>query len=766
MSVFSVNVSTDGSYVKGTGYWYSFSRVPWNTPRQWIYDFDGIAFLSYITEDEYNLIVSEFQSYPDYAARSTIWGIDFFGPVPRISKTTLIKEAVNLPIYYVSPQNTRVHKLMYLTRAQIDLIKARDIYGAGLATKNYYGPFGIPYYDDSDSDSTTTSESTSQTSPAGGSSTVSFGDSQMCAASTFTNGGGYVTDSSGNFVTDCFGNPISYGGGPISFSYSDGGYNTGGSTYPQLFGPNSGVYSGSLSAQGNMVAMQLNTGSLNFIDIAGRPTVQPYHSGYFREYWRNPTTTTFGANTQMPALTGVMPDRYPNMTGSAVYYVDLQLSRLSGSNTWNNQAFMNVVNQAISYVLVSNNYLAALKKAETTDLAYYGADNFQILTTQGFSKYQQGQALVKAFTNIGSMASTITSGAFGTANAVAQVLLDLNLGYINNLSLNLYRAGVNFDDLYNSLYTDFITEQLRQITGTADLQTIQEVVGSAIPGIANPLDYTRIDRAAGIPNDSAFASFADVGKDFMSRAPNLVLSTGAEIADLINKIQSNVSVQVEELAGANTLINTDLINSLRVFLPVTANNTPISVLNVVGMASGYLLKEMQKVNEGIAQLYATDYGPQIRSIFNDISRYHARLPLSEGEARETAQWWTDRLESKKSEYYTLIQTIVADTSGNIPAIVDQININYDNFTSNLYYEYQNYNKANIAVNSFGDISSILGFVASMPAFSADPNNIGTDYLLYGLTQNSLAGEVARTVLDQGKNDYFLSNAGVNLTGII
>lgn len=765
MSIFSVNVATDGSYVQSTGYWYSYSRVPWKTPRQWIYDFNGIAFLSYITEAEYNLIVSEFQNYPEYQARQVIWGIDFFGPLPRISQTTLVKEAVNVPIYYISPTNNRVHKLMYLTQAQINLLKARDIYNVGLATNSFYGPFGVPFYDDSESDSSTTTSETSQNSPAGGSTSVSYGDSQMCAASTYASGPGFVTDGFGGIVTDCRGNPISYGGG-LTFSYSDGGYNDGGSVYPAAFGPNSGVYSGTLSAQGNMVAMQLNTGALNVIDISGRSTVQPYHSGYFRQYWRNPTEATFGANTQMPALTGVMPNKYPDMPGSAVYYTDLQLSRLSGSNTWDNYAFINTLNQALSYVLISNSYLAALKNAEKTDLAYYGADNFKVLTTQGFNKYQQGVALVTAFRNIGKMASTITSGYFGTANAVAKVLLDLNLGYINNLSLNLYRAGVNFDDIYNSLYTAFITEQLRAITNPSDLQTIQEVVESTVPNFANPLDYLRIDRVSGIPNDSAFASFEEVGKDFFSRAPNLVLAVGNEIADLIDKIQSNVSTQVEELTGTNTIINTDLINSLRVFLPVSANNSPISILNVVGMASGYLLTEMEKVNEGIAQLYATDYGPQIRSVFNDISRYHARLPLSTAERNETDQWWTDRLEAKKSEYYTLVDTIVADTTGNIPAIVNQINTNYDNFTSNLYYEYMNFNKANISVSSFGDITTILGFINSLPNLAADLTDVGTDYLVYGLTQNTLSGEVARTVLDQGKNDYFLSNAGVVITGTL
>ena len=114
----------------------------------------------------------------------------------------------------------------------------------------------------------------------------------------------------------------------------------------------------------------------------------------------------------------------------------------------------------------------------------------------------------------------------------------------------------------------------------------------------------------------------------------------------------------------------------------------------------------------------------------------------------------------------MIDTIVADTSGNIPAIVNQINTHYDNFTSNLYYEYTNYGRANITTSNFNDVTSTLSFIQSLPSYGADPDNIGTDLLLYGITQSNQGGETARTILDQGKNDFFLTNVGVTITGII
>jgi hypothetical protein len=474
----------------------------------------------------------------------------------------------------------------------------------------------------------------------------------------------------------------------------------------------------------------------------------------------------------MPALTGVMPEKYTDVPGNAVYYTDLQMYRMSGSNQWDQFYFINTFGQIVGWVLQCNNYLEALKKAEDTNLAYYGADSFQILTTQGFSKYQTGTALVRAFRNLGTMASLITAKNsvgqpyFGTANAVAEVLVDNGLGYINNLSTNLYAAGVNFDDIGNSLYTEFITDQLRQITNAADLETIQEVLGSSIPSIANPLDYTRIDRASGLPNDSEFVDFQAVGQDFVNRAPNLTLTNGTDIANLIDKIQSGVTQSVEDLAGTNTLLTQAQIDSLRSFLPFGANNEPITMLNVIGMSSGYQNVIMSEVNEGIAQLFATSYGPQIRDTFTEISRLSARLPLTTAEFSQSAATWDTQLENKKDEYYTLIDTIMADTTGNIPAIVEQINSNWDKFTSNLYYEFKNYNKANITAGNFGDNQTVFSFVQSMPGYAADQANIATDYMLYGLTQDNIGGEVARTVLDTGKNDNFLQQAGVTINSTL
>ena len=600
-------------------------------------------------------------------------------------------------------------------------------------------------------------------------------------------------------------------------AYGDGSeilFNSSGDATADSFGTNSGVYVGSLSAQGNMVAMMLNTGNINpiteTIGASGwgtRPTtlirgMKPYLSGYFRQYYQDPTKCTFGADTVMPALTGVMPAKYTDMPGNFLYYVDLQLTRLTGSNLFDNFYFINSFNQALGWITTANDYIAGLKNAEGNNLAYYGSKNYVDLVTQGFNKYQQGQALITTFNKIGKMVDSVPTGHFGTPNAVAKTLIDLGLGYIGDLTNTLRSAGVNFQDIYNPIYTSIITQTLGSITSAtgADFTTVHAVVGRSIQGMNSLLDYASIEGVSKLTNDSAFATLADVGRDLYQRAPNFTFTTGTAVATMIQNIQAEVSANVEAISTTTSLLTPEIIASLRTFLPQTADNKPASILNVIGMASGYLTDYINNVNLGIARLYATSYGPTIRQLFTDMTQYYGEVALSDAEAQAASRYapnppftyatgeygyqseigrnslpiqppgyntyWSRKLEETQNTYYALLNTIVNDKSGEIPDIVNQINSNYTYVCEQLYYEYHNYNRANMQTTAFSDNSQLFSFVSSLPENGADPTNIGTDYLLYGMCQPNPSGDLAKSILGQSKNNQILANAGVRIRGIV
>ena len=581
-----------------------------------------------------------------------------------------------------------------------------------------------------------------------------------------------------------------------------GGYvsNTTNAATGSVYGTDSGVYSGTLSSQGGMLAEQLNNSGPKKIyagQVLNPETGQnedvykdaPWLTGYLREYWKKPTETVFGANTAMPALTSVMPASLTDTPGSFQYYLDLQLTRISGSNFWNTSYFINVFNQIVSWVSISNSYLAALKNAEDHNLAYFGANSFAELSTQNFSKYQKGQALINAIAASGLLVSAIPLGAYGTANGVAKSMLDNKLGYINGLAQELTMAGVNFKDIYNPVYTATISSILEAITSPQDLSTIQLVLETTVKDITSPLDLISIEKLSGLPNDSAYETLANAGKDLQLSFSNFTLTTGTQLATLISQVVNDSTASVENIGSTTSVLKPEIIEQLRGYLPAAVGNLPVSVLDVIGTPSGYLNDYLDLVNDGIAKLYKTSYGPQIRSIFSDISRYTAGVDLTAAELNAIQHyspvppgtpvsdefggtsfvgagpsWLQVQVQKRTTDYYNLLNTLVNDPVQK--TLVSQINDNYLTICQRISLENRNYIKANISVTTSGENSQYFSFVSTLPDYAVDTANIGTDLLLYGMCQPNEAGDLAKVVLNQSKNSSILANAGVKINGIL
>lgn len=516
------------------------------------------------------------------------------------------------------------------------------------------------------------------------------------------------------------------------------------STLPTL--PYSGVYQGSLSSQGSMVAMQLNSGAYT------SPDATPYLTGYLRYYYKDPTTCTFGANSAVPALTAVVPSNINDMPGNFLYYVDLQLVRLTGSNYFNTNYFVNAFLQATGWTTESNNYGNPLLVAENTNLNYYGFKSYAQWISQGLNEYKTGQALITAFRNIGLNLQTISDGlnCFATPNAVAKVMIENGLGYINNLTVNLVEAGIDVDDIYNPNYTLIISQELSKITNSNDLSTIQTILSSTVPNMKNPLDYCTIETASGLQNDSIFENFLQAGNNLYQKAPNLSLLNGAEFADLLDKLTSDVGVGVEELASPKSLLPDDVIEYLKRILPYKTSGEPITVLNVLGSASGYYLKEMEEINKYISLLNNTSYGPLIRQSLQQISYLASNSDPG--------------LNNEINNYYNILNSAASDPISK--DIIEIINDRYSSVCQQLRLEYINYNKGNFNVTAFTENSQILAFINGIPEFAQDTANIDTDFVLYQMSSNNTAGQCAQALIEQYRNTKELANAEIRVTSLI
>lgn len=535
------------------------------------------------------------------------------------------------------------------------------------------------------------------------------------------------------------------------------------------------IYTGTLSAHGNIVAMTVNPGSYKYLEIGTNAEGQsefitvPYLTGYLREYWKNPVTCDLGATSAIPAITGVMPSRFPSTPGNALYYFDLQLTRLTGSNYFDNYYFINTFNQLLGWVTNANNYLLAVNNSQKRNLEYFGVTSYQEFLTQGFNKYAIGQALKIAIANIGTLIQQIPSGSFGTSNSVAKHLVDNGLGSIGQLTIKIQAAGINYSDILNPIYTNQINEILRTITNLSDLTIIQTVLKSTVPTLRSAFDFTSIESCSGRQNDSVFASFQEFGKDLFEKTPNFNITTGAQLSDLIDTVLSQATENVEDLATNKSLLPPDIIENFKKFLPQTPDGKAASILNVIGCATGYLLDNLNAVNTGLERLSKTSYGSQIHTALTDITTAFNKYRTSyfsnlDNEIQTFDPVAYKQFQDKITNYNNLLNQVSADPV--TKNLVQEINFNWDRLCELLSTEVVNYNKANVSISSFNDNTTIYSFVSSLPGYALDTSGLGTDFFLYSLCQPNQAGDIVKSILNQYKNNEILANAGVQIRGVV
>lgn len=568
-------------------------------------------------------------------------------------------------------------------------------------------------------------------------------------------------------------NGLPYPGPIISATSSNpllGGYKCPNEVLPPdpLVPSSTGLFVGTLSAHGNLIAMATNEGIYNYISNNGFLAIAPYLSGYLREYWRNPATMSLGKDSAIPAITAVIPASFTDFSGNLLYYIDLQLTRLTGSNYFDNFSFINVFNQVLNWVNTSNGYLAGLKNSENTDVQYYGSNNYQEFLTQGYSRYKSSVALKRSLANLGKIITEINVGYFGTSNSIASIMIKSGLAAVGNLVEKLNAANVNVNNIYNSAYSQQISQVLLTINNPSDLNIIQQVLKTTVPNLRSPLDYTSIEKTSGVQNDSFFRTLVEFGTDIRQRTPLLTVETGVELVEIIDSVLEEITPNVENLASEGSLLPQNIIDELRNYLPISQDNGPVSMLNVVGMASGYLTEDFKIVNDGLVTIENSAYGVQIHNALEDIGfawKNYSASVRSVGDGEVATTFFTkNEYDAKVSAYNALLASIAADPA--FSNTVEAVNAAYDRICQATYYEVTNFNRANFSTEIYRDNSQIYNFVNNMPGYAADNQNIGTDTMLYGMCQPNEAGDIAKSILNQYKNTQALGEIGVKITGSV
>jgi hypothetical protein len=768
-------VESDGTYTSD-GQWYSQQRR-YYLPRTIRYSGNKTAYLSYITKPEWDALYGSAVKFAQL--QLTPWDVYFIGA--KTYFTSNEDDVVSgAPLYWKSSKEHLLARLIYLTQDQITFLKAIDLhgslrsydeYGNLLGDKENFGPYRIPSY---------------QGDGGGGGGGDSGGDS---------------SNSGGDYYEATPPKPIEL----VLDKIND---------QNQV---SSKIYRGSLSSLGSMVSQGLcaadpevvittaqrgyKVGDRVPLSVFGSESIRlgdslrgmaaPISTGYIRQYWRDPRQTTFGADSAIPALTGVIPNPFYlkdgtqviGFQGSFIYFVDRQMQRLSGSDGWNDDHFISVFRQVQTAVTISNKFAAAAKNSEKP-IENFGGKNMTEVMTQKFDRFKKGSTIITVFNNSGKLVENLGKGeyrdgkwvGFGTSNAVIKSLVDNNFADIlvngQTLADAIEFAGVSYQDIWNPSYTAPLDAILKLITDRATLKTIQEVLQTTIVNISSAYDFTLYEKFSGGTNDSDFKTLREIGEEFGIEHAGVTAELGTEIATMIEKVELPINTDaLESIRGENSTINPVTLAEIRQPLITGEDNGPATMQDVIGMASGYLTEQMTKVNEGISVIYADPtYGQRIKSLLTEISRINAEIILEQKRIADaeklgekistlTVDNLHRQLSSKRGEYKTLINQV--SKSSNLKKWVDQVNENYLECCRSLYREVKNWHYCEFGEIGKADAAAKMAFIVDLPNLGADKDGIGTGELLDGIAQQNDTGDRLRATLGRGKTDDSASTNGVD-----
>lgn len=539
------------------------------------------------------------------------------------------------------------------------------------------------------------------------------------------------------------------------------------------------LYNGSLSGFGGMVAERISPGFLSNVSTPGR----------YRTYMGDATKQTLGS-TALPAITQTVPATVSGLTGSLMYHVEHAINLPLGSNLSQNISTLSTtIEQASGYVQQSNTYLSAIKTAESTNLSHYGYSSYQDYISQGWLRYKKGSALPRAFTNIGTMTDSIFTSKFGTPGAVAYVLMGRSLGLVGNLGAKLVENQVNTVDLMNPMYDAQIRSILASINDPDDLATIQNTIESTIPNMTSALDYIDISVCAGMENDSNFSSFAEIGADLYSKSPHMTIERGSNIAQIIEKLEVPHDPVVEGLAGNNSLISSTITSTLRNQFPVSATNTDLTIMDVIGTPSGYYAANIAAVSSAVSDLDNTAYGPAIRTELQALVNFTNQIGVimaGNGSVVGVSGTVTTEPDSvgtfinigalpigtvvapsiDTGPYYALMNQIKSDTDPVISGIVSRMTTNYEYITQRVNLESYNWNKLGMLSQSFDVSGAMIMFAQSLANYALDRQGIGLYDYVKGLVQDTPTGKIVNSILSEARNYNLIETYAQSPNGYI
>ena len=400
------------------------------------------------------------------------------------------------------------------------------------------------------------------------------------------------------------------------------------------------------------------------------------------------------------------------------------------------------------------------------------------IATSGLSKLGNLTSLSGDLGSLGKFGDLANAGISGlmSAGSVAGQLLNNGLGGVGQLASSLGNLGISGAAALGSFANQgAIQGVLNKITGTG-LDTMQNLMGSAVSGISNLGQLTDITKV--LPN--AIGSLPNGVTDFGGFAKELTgIGNFRNVGSLGNLGGMMSGVEIPEnfkhIVDPGSLVSQLDVNIMSDTLtggfPGSGANGSLTIKDMIGTAAGYVHDEtLPKVTLGINQLQDLGSTQRLTELYGHItstvqgqygtgSEIHVPGVGSFTDRSSAVIGITQAVESEMTNIMSTSDTRILEAA----TIVDE---NHRASANQVMIEKKRLEANGINLASFSpkSTSSIMSFAQQLPQHGVSQFDAG-DYIERCATDDRY-GEAVRLSMIEGRNQQVFANYGLNLNNFI
>jgi hypothetical protein len=400
------------------------------------------------------------------------------------------------------------------------------------------------------------------------------------------------------------------------------------------------------------------------------------------------------------------------------------------------------------------------------------------IATSGLNKLGDLPSLSGDLGSLGKFGDLANTGASGlmSAGSVAGQLLNNGLGGVGQLSSSLGNLGISGAAALGSFANQgAIQGVLDKVSGT-NLDTMQNLMGSSVPGITNLGQLTDITKA--LPNSvgslpAGVTDFGGFSKELNGIGNFRNVSTLGNLGGMMSNVElpQNFTHIVEPGSLVSSLDVDIMSDTITGGFPGSGPNGSLTVKDMIGTAAGYVHDQtLPNVATGINQLQDLGSTQRLTELYGHItstvqgqygtgSEVHVPGVGSFTDRSSAVIGITQAVESEMTNIMTTSDTRVL-------AAATMVDENHRASANQVMIEKKRLmaNGVDLAGFSPMNTSSIMSFAQQLPQHGVSQFDTG-DYIERCATDDRY-GEAIRLSMIEGRNQQVFANYGLNLNNYI